>query len=257
MNAMKYRYVLSVLTWIVIFTICFPVSLNADFVITKTKRTIETSSNGSDQKTNSENGTTWISKNKMRQDDGATTSVIIRLDKNKVFILNHLEKTYSELALPIKLEENLTPEAEQIIRMMKIASTVAETHETRVIKGWKCQKFLADMSISMMGMDMPMRMEIWTSKETGINLKSFREFYEVLLAINPFTKDLVKEFRKIVGYPVLTEISMLVKGIETKSQEEVLTVEESKAPRDTYELPAEYTLVTYNPLILGNGNSKR
>jgi hypothetical protein len=159
--------------------------------------------------------------------------------------------------LPVKLEENLTPESKQIIQVIKISSSVTETQETRVIKGWRSQKFSADISISMMGMDMPMTMEIWASKETGINLKTFRKFYAVLLSMNPFTKDLMKEFQKIEGYPVLTKISMRVKGVETKSHEEVITVEENRAPKGTYDLPSEYTRVAYNPLILGNGNSQR
>jgi hypothetical protein len=174
-----------------------------------------------------------------------------------VFILNHVDKTYSEMDLPLKLEENLTSEAKQIIQVMEISSSVTETEETQMIKGWKSQKFLADISISMMGMNMPMTMEIWASKETGINLRTFRRFYVVLLSMNPFTKDLVEEFQKIEGYPVLTKISMRVKGVETKSQEEVITVEEIRAPRGTYDIPSEYTRVAYNPLLLGNGQYER
>ncbi len=254
---MKHRSVQLVLTFIMLSVFLFPLSVNADHLVKKTKLTTETDMNGSNQKSRNDAGTTWISKNKMRQDDGGATSIIIRLDKDKVFILNHVDKTYSEMDLPVKLEENLTPEAKQIIQVMKISSSVTETQETRVIKGWRSQKFSADIPISMMGMDMPMTMEIWASKETGINLKTFRKFYAVLLSINPFTKDLVEEFQKIEGYPVLTKISMRVKGVETKSQEEIITVEESKAPRGIYDLPSEYTLVAYNPLILGNGNSQR
>ncbi len=254
---MTNRCVQLVLTQLVLLIFFLPLSVNADFVIKKTKQTTEIPTNGSNQKSNNEDGTTWISKNKMRQDDGGITSIIIRFDKNKVFILNHVEKTYSEMALPIKLEENLTPEAKQIIRVMKITSSVAETQEKRVIKGWTSRKFMADISISMMGMDMPMTMEIWASTETGINLKTYRRFYEVLLSMNPFTKDLVGELRKIEGYPVLTKISMRVKGVETKSQEEVITVEENRVPKGTYDLPSGYTQVSYDPLILGNGFSQR
>jgi hypothetical protein len=254
---MKYRSVQLALTSIVLSVFLLPLSVNADHVVKKTKQTTETVMNGSNQKSSNDEGTTWISKNKMRQDDGGATSIIIRLDKDKVFILNHVDKTYSEMDLPVKLEENLTPESKQIIQVIKISSSVTETQETRVIKGWRSQKFSADISISMMGMDMPMTMEIWASKETGINLKTFRKFYAVLLSMNPFTKDLMKEFQKIEGYPVLTKISMRVKGIETKSHEEVITVEESRAPKGTYDLPSEYTRVAYNLLILGNGNSQR
>jgi hypothetical protein len=234
-----------------------PLSVAADYVVKKTKQTTETLPDGTSQNSSENEGTIWISKNKMRQDDGDATSIIIRQDKNKVFILNHMDKTYSEMDLPLKLEENLTNEAKQIIQVMKISSSVTETQETQVIKGWKSKKFLANISISMMRMNMPMTMEIWATKETGINLKTFRRFYLVLLSMNLFTKDLVEEFKKIEGYPVLTKISMTVKGVETKSQEEVITVEESKAPRGTYDLPSEYTRVAYNPLILGNGNSQR
>ena len=254
---MKYRCVQLVLTFLIVSVFLLPLSVNADHVVKKTKQTTETVMNGSNQKSSNDDGTTWISKNKMRQNDGGATSIIIRLDKNKVFILNHVDKTYSEMDLPLKLEENLTPEAKQITQVMEISSSVTETQETRVIKGWKSQKFSADISISIMGMDMPMTMEIWASKETGINLKTFRKFYAVLLSMNPFTKDLVEEFKKIEGYPVLTKISMQVKGVETKSQEEVITVEENRAPRGTYDIPSDYTRVAYNPLILGNGNSQR
>lgn len=254
---MIYRSVQFAITSILLSVFLLPLSVNADHVVKKTKQTTETVMNGSNQKSSKNDGTTWISKNKMRQDDGGATSIIIRLDKDKVFILNHVDKTYSEMDLPVKLEENLTPEAKQIIQVIKISSSVTETQETRVIKGWRSQKFSADISISMMGMDMPMTMEIWASKETGINLKTFRKFYAVLLSMNPFTKDLLEEFQKIEGYPVLTKISMRVKGVETKSHEEVITVEENRAPKGTYDLPSEYTRVAYNPLILGNGNSQR
>ena len=254
---MIYRSVQFAITSILLSVFLLPLSVNADHVVKKTKQTTETVMNGSNQKSSNNDGTTWISKNKMRQDDGGATSIIIRLDKDKVFILNHVDKTYSEMDLPVKLEENLTPEAKQIIQVIKISSSVTETQETRVIKGWRSQKFSAHISISMMGMDMPMTMEIWASKETGINLKTFRKFYAVLLSMNPFTKDLLEEFQKIEGYPVLIKISMLVKGVETKSHEEVIIVEESRAPKGTYDLPSEYTRVAYNPLILGNGNSQR
>jgi hypothetical protein len=254
---MIYRSIQFTITSILLSVFLLPLSVNADHVVKKTKQTTETVMNGSNQKSSKNDGTTWISKNKMRQDDGGATSIIIRLDKDKVFILNHVDKTYSEMDLPVKLEENLTPEAKQIIQVIKISSSVTETQETRVIKGWRSQKFSADISISMMGMDMPMTMEIWASKETGINLKTFRKFCAVLLSMNLFTKDLLEEFQKIEGYPVLTKISMRVKGVETKSHEEVITVEENRAPKGTYDLPSEYTRVAYNPLILGNGNSQR
>jgi len=249
---MAHRCLMLLPTIIIFAVILLPLSADADHAIKKTKQTTKTVLNGTNEKSN-EDGTTWISKNKMRQDEDEATSIIIRLDKNKVYILNHIDKTYSEMDLPVKIEENITPEAKRITHVTKITSSVIETREKRLIRDWNSQKFTADISISMMGMDMPMTMEIWATKETGINLKAFRKFYAVLLSMNPFTKDLVEEFQKIEGYPVLTKITMQVKGVETKSREEVVSVEEGKAPKGTYDIPSDYTLVAFNPLILGNG----
>jgi len=238
-------------TIFVLLAFLFPHTAHADHIVKKTKQTTKTVINGQSQNSNETSGTTWLSKNKMRQDEGDST-VIIRLDKKKLYIIDHADKTYSEMDLPVKLEENLSSEARQIIQVMNISSSVTETREIREIKAWKSQRFLADISISMMGMDMPMTMEIWASKETGIDLRTFHKFYAVLLSMNPFTKDLVEEIQKIAGYPVITKISMRVKGVETISQEEVISIEETKTSKGIYDLPSGYTQIAYNPLDLGN-----
>lgn len=222
----------------------------ADHIVKKIRQTTESGKNDSSHNPNETSGTTWISKTKMRQDEGDST-VIIRMDKQKLFVINHLDKTYSELDLPLKLEENLAPQAKQFIQALEISSSIMETQEVKEIKGWKSRKIIAHMSISMMGMDMPMTMEIWTSQETGIDLKFFRKFYAVLLSMNPFTNALLDQFEKIEGFPVLTKISMRVKDSETVSQDEVISIEEMKAPKGTFDLPAGYTKIAYNPLCLG------
>src|SRR5438132_939248 len=41
----------------------------------------------------------WIATDKLRRDEGET-STIVRLDRGKVYVLNHADKTYLELAAP-------------------------------------------------------------------------------------------------------------------------------------------------------------
>jgi len=65
--------------------------------------------------------------------------------------------------------------------------------------------------------------------------------------MNPMLKGLIEEFKKIEGYPVLTKVSMNIMGSETKSQEQVLSVEKKDAPAGTYDLPQGYTKTAYNP----------
>jgi hypothetical protein len=95
---------------------------------------------------------------------------------------------------------------------------------------------------------MPIKMDMWTSKDLGVNLNEFKELYTKTLAANPMFKGLIQEFEKMDGYPVLTEFSMDMMGTQQKYKEEVVSVEKKGAPAGTYELPEGYTKTAFNPL---------
>jgi hypothetical protein len=131
---------------------------------------------------------------------------------------------------------------------MDISSSITDTGETQTINNWKCKKYLVEISVSMMGMDMPITMDMWTSTDLGVDLKEFQELYTKTLAAQPMFKDLIQDFEKMGGYPVLTEFSMDVMGAQQKYREEVISVEKMNAPAGTYDLPEGYTKTAYNPL---------
>ena len=131
---------------------------------------------------------------------------------------------------------------------MDISSSITDTGETQTINNWKCKEYLVEISVSMMGMPMPIKMDIWTSKDLGVDLKEFQELYTKTLAANPFLQDFIQDFGKMEGYPVLTEFSMDMMGAQQKSREEVISVEKKEPPAGTYELPEGYTKTAFNPL---------
>jgi hypothetical protein len=223
-----------------------PAVANADHVIKGKKHTDAFSMMGQSQPEKDEAMTTWLGKEKMRQDVGDVTT-LIRLDNNKMYIINHADKTFSEINLPFNLEEMLPAEAKQMLDAMDISSSVTDTGETQTINDWKCKKYLVEISVSMMGMDMPIKMDMWTSKDLGIDLKAFMELYTETLAANPMLKDFIPEFEKMDGYPVLTEFSMEMMGAQQKYREEVTSVEKMNPPAGTYDLPEGYTKTAYNP----------
>ncbi len=178
----------------------------------------------------------------------AESSIIVRLDLNKIYILDHSKKTYSEIDLPVEIEKVLPAEAKQMMDVIKIkSSSIREAPEIQTIGGWLCQKFLVEVEISMMEMSIPMKMEIWASRDIGIDLSAHKEFYSAILSLNPFTKDLAEGFKKIEGYPVLAISSMKMMGTETKEREEVVSVEKKDAPAKTFKLPKGYEKIPYNP----------
>jgi hypothetical protein len=237
--------------WLIASLFAFSILLSpsvaeADFLIKKNKLT-ESTVNGQPQPTKVEEGKTWIAENKLRE-DMAESSIIVRLDLNKIYTIDHSKKTYSEIDLPIEIDKVFPAEAKQIMDVMQIkSSSVREVAETQIIGSWLCQKFLVEVEISMMEMNVPMKMEVWASKQLGIDLIAYKKFYGAMLSLNPFTKDLSEEFKKIEGYPVLTISSVTTIGTETKEREEVVSVEKKDVPAKTFSLPKGYEKIPYNP----------
>jgi hypothetical protein len=218
----------------------------ADIIIKKSKHT-ESTVMDQPQPAKYEEGKTWIAKNKMRE-DMAESSIIVRLDLNKIYTIDHSTKTYSEIDLPVEIEKVVPPEAKQMMDVMQTkSSSVRETAETQTIRDWLCQKFLVEVEISMMEMNIPMKMEIWASRDLGIDLSAHKKFSDAILSLNPFTKGLSEEFIKIDGYPVLTISSVRMMGTETKEREEVVSVEKKDVASKTFNLPRGYKKIPYNP----------
>jgi hypothetical protein len=245
---MKKKIFVMIPAILIIIALAFsPTLAKADHLIKGKKHTDAFSMMGQSQPEKNEDMTTWLGNNKMRQDVGEVTT-IIRLDNNKMYIINHADKTYSEIDLPFNLDEVMPENAKQMLDAMDISSSITDTGDTQTINNWNCKKYLVEISVSMMGMDMPIKMDMWTSKDLGVDLNQFKKLYTETLAANPMFQDLIQEFDKMDGYPVLTEFSMDVMGAQQKYSEEVTSVEKTDAPAGTYELPEGYTKTAFNPM---------
>jgi len=223
-----------------------PILAKADIFITRTKHSDEVVMMGQVQPAKDEQGIVWMTNDKMRDDLG-DISTLVRFDLNKMYIINNKDKTYSEIDMPIDFEKILPAEAMQYLQMMQVTATVTDSGETQKIKDWNCKKYLVEISVSIMGMTMPMTMEMWTSKDLGIDFDLYKKFQNETLLLNPMFKSVIAEFQKIEGYPVLTKLSMTMMGAETKSQEELLSVEKKDPPPGIYDLPQGYTKAAFNP----------
>jgi hypothetical protein len=242
----KNAFILTLAILIFLAMTLSPCIAYADHVIKGKKHTDAFNMMGQSQPEKDEEMTTWIGKDKMRQDVGDATT-LIRLDKSIMYMINHADKTYSEMGLPFNLEDVLPADAKQMLDAMDISSSITDTGETQTVNNWSCKKYLVEISVSMMGMEMPIVMNMWTSKDLGVDLKEFKDLYSQILASNPMFKDFIGEFEKIDGYPVLTEFSLDMMGAQQKYKEEVVSVEKTSADAGTYELPEGYTKTAYNP----------
>jgi hypothetical protein len=183
--------------------------------------------------------TVWIVKDKMRRDQGDTSS-IAKLDNDKVIIyqLNHSKKTYTELSIG---SNELQDASSAMAGDLKVKIT--PTDESKKIGNWNCKKYLQEMDLGMM----PMVSEVWASEDIKI---PFREFYEKLssamMAQQPGMKmpmeSMQEEMKKIKGVPVLTITTMTVmQNTTVKSSRELLEIKEDTAPAGIFEIPEGYT----------------
>lgn len=189
----------------------------------------------------------WIGADRIRRDDGQVSS-IVRLDRNRVYIVRHEDKTYSEIALPIDLRK-LAPQGaeavvDQMANAMKLTARVTPTEETRKIGSWNTRKVQAAIT-SAMGMKMDV--VLWVSPEVEAH-KSFNRMAATLAALQPGAAAWAAELERIAGFPVLQESTVDVVGTRFKTREELVSVETRDAPAGLYEPPGGYKQQPFNPL---------
>lgn len=189
----------------------------------------------------------WISGDKMRRDDGEQ-SMIVRLDRSRLYMVNHETKTYSELPLPIDLKKMMPKGSEamadQIANGMKLTVQVTPKTETRKVNQWNARRY--DVAIQS-AMGMKISSVLWVSKEID-GYQPLNRLSATLASLQPGSTAWAKELEKIDGYPVLQESSVDALGAKFGTREELLAVEDKAAPAGTFEPPAGYTVQQYNPI---------
>lgn len=178
----------------------------------------------------------WIGKNKMAT-LGKDMSFIVNLDKKEIVMINHKNKTYVPMTLPLQLDKYFPA---QMLQMMGgVTVTVNPTGETQTINSWKCQGY--DMNIKMMMMNM--KTKVWASTDVPFDWKNFQdtlymEFAKVSMRLG---EDSAQELKKIDGFQIKSEMSVSMMGQEMKTTQEVVEISKKSAPAGTYTVPAGYT----------------
>ncbi|HEX3127084.1 MAG TPA: DUF4412 domain-containing protein [Thermoanaerobaculia bacterium] len=189
----------------------------------------------------------WISGDKMRRDDGEQ-SMIVRLDRSRLYMINHETRTYHEIPLPIDLRKMMPKGSEamadQIANGMKLTVQVTPKNETKKINQWNAKRY--DVAIQS-AMGMKIASTLWVSKEIDGYIP-LNKLSATIASLQPGSTAWARELEKIDGYPVLQEASIDALGAKFGTREELLAVEDKPAPAGTFEPPAGYTAQPYNPI---------
>ena len=212
----------------------------ADFKIIQTHHQDGFSMMGQNQPETNEEHVTWIGDKALRLDQGST-STIVRADQKQMFIIDHDDKTYTAVELPIDLNKLLPPGmGEQMLKMMQFDVTITPTDETKTVGQWTARRYNLELTSSMMNMSSV----LWASKDTPIEVSDYFELYSEMLRLQPGMDAMIDKMQQLDGYVVEQEATMSMTFMgETKvgSTDRVLSIDEIDPPGGTYDPPAGYT----------------
>jgi len=180
--------------------------------------------------------TTWIGKDMMYMDQGETAT-IVRVDTMKLYVINHADKTYHVLDLPVDLASLVPPEMQPMLAMMQFQVTVTPTEEHKQVGEWNARRYDMAMTSQMFSMNSTM----WVTKVAGYDPAAFNSMYVHLNSLQPGMADAVKEMGKIDGLVVEQLGVMTMMGNEVGTSEKTVSIDNMAAPAGTYDPPAGYT----------------
>ena len=195
---------------------------------------------GQTQPAKDEEQVLFIGADRMRLDSG-TTTVLVRLDQKKMFLLDHEAKTASAVDLPIDLGAMLPPGmGEQMMQMMQFEVTVTPKDETRQIGQWQTTGYELSMASQMMSI----QSTLWATTDLDIDFDAYYELYSQILTLQPGMKKMADELRQIKGLVIEQEgvasMAMMGETSFTTSQKTV-SIDEITPPSDLYDVPSDYT----------------
>ena len=192
----------------------------------------------------------WITPDVMRN-DSKEASVIIRLDKKTMTMIDHGTRTYTEMPMDMgkameqagggkMSREEKEAMAGMMKGMMKFSMTVSDTGEKKKIGSWNCRKYIQKMDMAMG----PSRTELWATEDIKVKDDLFARYSAIMMTMQPGLREsmdqVLKETKKIKGVMVQSDTSTTMMGTTVKSSVKLLEFKEGKAPADITAIPKGY-----------------
>lgn len=240
----------SVILFGALLLLAFPAMVIADTVIKQVTSADAFEMMGQKVPARTDTSTTWLTTGMSRMDQGDTATVIMLMEENLVYMIDHNKKSYVEMPLDalgdvekmMGIDENDEEDKAQLemmkgmMSMMQMKVTVKPTEETQKIKDWNCTKYLVSTKMGMGSVES----EIWATEDPKIDFEMFLEISQSFKAMFPGFKEVLEEMKKIKGIAVMTDATVDMMGAKVHSTTEVIEIAEKSAPEGTYEVPKGY-----------------
>ncbi len=187
--------------------------------------------------------TLWLGRQRMRFETEDST-ILVRLDQQKMYLLDARTKVANVIDLPFEFRRYFPPEVRERMEKNAPFATVTPQDETRKIGEWQARRHI--VSIKTAGAPTS-REEVWATKDLPIDLAEYGELSHQVNLLRAGGGFLAEEMKRLEGIPVLTNRVRFVDGVEIKSREELVSVEEKPAPEGLFDVPADYAQKPFDP----------
>jgi len=179
---------------------------------------------------------TWIDKNRLAV-HGQERSLIVLLDRKIIYYVDHVQKTYVEMTVPVDVNQYFPETLEQLMGQVTVA--VTPTEEFQKFEKRDCRMYEVDIDSFMISM----KMRVWATLDVPFDGKSYLEemFPELAKVTYLLTDNAVAELLKIEGFHYRTEIVLNFMGAEMETIQEVVEMARKSVPDNIYALPRNYT----------------
>ena len=200
---------------------------------------------------------TWIARDMIRTDEGPQT-MIMRIDKQQVYLMDNQARTYSEFPMDmekmaeqaIEEDEQMTPEEKQEAKdfvqgmmdeMSEFSIAVEDTGETKKIGGWNCRKYIQTTTTTRG----PSETELWATQDIKLDYDLLHRMAAASMMMMPGMREskgaFTKEMKKIKGVTVYAVSTANMMNTQIRTTQELLDYSDKNADEGFYTVPEDYT----------------
>ena len=198
----------------------------------------------------------WIGEERVREVTGRGEA-LLRLDRGRLYIIDHQAQTYNRIGLPVKLEEHLRPSQRETFKSIEQAALdVITSVDLRV---GETPFALDEYTVTKVDLEVTnstgwkVHYALWMTEDLPDETDHFLDLMRLRLSLVPGNGKVLTSLSSLKGFPVVMETTWTGPGIRHRSRDRLIEIEESKPPGDTYRVPRGYRRVRFDPLAALTG----
>lgn len=173
----------------------------------------------------------WFTADKILIQQTAVQSLLVLMDKQEAYVLDHKKKNYMPMPIShLQMMNTLTAGNNEFFSEINIS----RTDQTKKIIKWNCYKVI------LKGKDFDGI--AWMTDDIGIDREEISEMSKNMSSLALLT-NLLQTSKEVTGFPVSIKAEMKIMNMQTITELQLVKFEKQDLPADFYKIPDNYKKV--------------